>query len=250
VPKSSIITDEVWAAWCNDWNAVLAGVGAKGPPAFVSDLVIAPTMSGADVVGLLPSSKFPDVLLDVAVTRTSGVGFHWRLFELNRNEHGRRLEAPMFKQDTPQWGGCHAAESAYALWNIRGLPALHAEYPAWVNMFRSWQSDESSTDYIRGYGDPWFNKFPFIQVGDGDMIGIETGEENNGQVVYLCHDEYCSLHGKVLGCDFADFITRWSRIGCVGPEGWMLQLFYEKDEFAAADSQVVQDWRGWLGMPT
>lgn len=81
------------------------------------------------------------------------------------------------------------------------------------------------------------------------MIGVDLADgARHGQVVYLCHDDACSVHGRVLGADFVDFITRWSRIGCVGPEGWHLELFFEDGEFAAADSSTVQAWRQWLGM--
>jgi hypothetical protein len=236
--------DGRWAAWHSDWTSVLDGVRRLEAPAHASDLIVQPPASPAELAEMGQSVvELPAALADVVATRSSRVGFHWRLFELNGDA---AIKAPMFGPRTPMWGGCHAANVPGALWDLAALPGLVQTHQAWLDeCFLAWLGEDPDDPYAA----PWPDKFPIIEVGDGDMIGVDLSDgAAQGQVVYLCHDDACGVHGRVLGTDFVDFITRWSRIGCVGPEGWYLDLFFEDGEFAAADSSVVRAWRSWLGM--
>ena len=81
------------------------------------------------------------------------------------------------------------------------------------------------------------------------MIAFDlTDGPQRGAVVYLCHDEGCDIHGKTLGIDFEDFITKWSRIGCVGPEGSWFELFSANDEIQP-NGELAVAWRAWLDDP-
>ena len=65
------------------------------------------------------------------------------------------------------------------------------------------------------------NTTAFMAVGNGDYLVIDT---RDGQVKYLSHDDPEAM-GVVLGSDFEAFMTRWSALGCIGPEIWQLQPF-------------------------
>ena len=116
------------------------------------------------------------------------------------------------------WGGCHAADVPGFLWNLNVLPELKQTHQEWLDgCFLDWLRDDPNDPSAR----PWLDKLPFVQVGDGDMIAIDLAEgAGHGQVVYLCHDDACRIHGQVLGADFEDFVTRWSRIGMRRPRGF------------------------------
>jgi hypothetical protein len=240
-----------WDAWMSDWAAVVAGVLEKGEPATASPPLIKPPMPGSDVADLNGLGiELPSAFADVCRSRSSRVAFHWRLFDLDGDA---QIDAPMFGTRTPKWGGCHAADSVDgdsrgSLWDVAQMAGLRETHNDWLdNCFLGWLAEDPEDVFAR----PWMNKLPFIEVGDGDMIAFDLAPESHGQVVYLCHDDACSvIHGKALGSDFVDFMTRWSRVGCVGPEGWFLELFWDETacEFAAADSPIVNEWRSWLGM--
>ena len=200
---------------------MLAGVRRLEAPAVATELIVRPPASSPELAELDRSGvELPGALVDVVATRSSRVGFHWRLFELDGDAE---IEAPMFGPNTPMWGGCHAADAPGALWDLATLPSLVQTHRRWLDAcFLAWLDEDPNDPYAA----PWPNKLPIIEVGDGDMIGLDlTVGPGRGQVVYLCHDDACSVHGRVLGADFVDIITRWSRIGCVGPEGCYLELF-------------------------
>ena len=238
------MNDEVWTTWQSDWSAVLRGIGRLGSPAFATELIVGKPASVEQAVqDVSVPTGLPESMADVVRNRAAHVSFHWRLVDL---EGDGDIEAPMFGSDTPLWGGCHTSPVPGALWDLAALPGLIETHQSWLDDCFQQFLDEDPND---PYGSPWANKLPFIEVADGDMIGIDLADgPARGQVVYLCHDDYCDLHGKALGTDFVDFITRWSRIGCVGPEGSFLELFFEDGEFAPATSATVQAWRSWLGM--
>ena len=69
-----------------------------------------------------------------------------------------------------------------------------------------------------------------------------------GPVVYLSHEGDEDLHGRRLGLDFAEFMTRWSNLGCPGPEMWALEPFYDRRERRLRDAgPAVDRWKEWVG---
>jgi len=92
---------------------------------------------------------------------------------------------------------------------------------------------------------PWHHAFAVIAVGNGDYLGVaqKTGQAN-GPVVYLSHDDAVE-HGAVLAGSFGDFLDRWTRLACVGPEG--LAPFLGRKGLEPDAARAVE-WRAWLGL--
>src|SRR5205814_1865130 len=91
-------------------------------------------------------------------------------------------------------------------WDLASLPALQATYRGWLEI------SVNPNDFWDG---PWQNKFPVLEVGNGDMLAIELGSASKQPVVYLSHEGDNLVHGYWLGTDFEDYIDRLSLLGCV-----------------------------------
>ena len=62
----------------------------------------------------------------------------------------------------------------------------------------------------------------------------------------LSHDG-SDFHGKRLGYNFIDFITRWSNVGCFGPEDWQFEPFHNGAEnVLELEGDKVNNWKKWL----
>lgn len=62
-------------------------------------------------------------------------------------------------------------------------------------------------------------------------------------VVYLSH-EGGEGHGRVLGHSMLDFIDRWTLLGCVGPEEWlMLPFLHREAPYLDPVGESAQQWR-------
>jgi hypothetical protein len=88
---------------------------------------------------------------------------------------------------------------------------------------------------------------PFIAVPNGDFIAFSKTIVNGcSEVIYLSHDDG-RLHGRRLAGTFVEFISRWSNIGCVGPEDWQLVPFYDFERGQISfDSPSVLKWKSLL----
>lgn len=92
----------------------------------------------------------------------------------------------------------------------------------------------------------WHNKLGFMEVGKGDYIAFDLLVPNDPPVVYLSHDDGQG-HGFILGHNFIDFMNRWTRIGCVGREGWQMFPFLEGPNTGIMpDSENAIKWRDYL----
>jgi hypothetical protein len=125
-------------------------------------------------------------------------------------------------------------------WDLGGLPELQARYLKWV------------TDCFRDAEDPydrvWHNKLAILEVGNGDMLGIDLAAPGAEPVVFLSHDD-SEQHGYWLGRDFEDYVDRLSRLGCVGAEDWQWAMFTEDDRSGlVAEGALADRWRGWFGL--
>lgn len=234
------VGEDVWQSWVRDWNWVLGAVSAKHCDHDVARLEISPPASDeiwervTKAIGITPPRSFESVVR----TRSARVAMHWALDGEDPLIGGVMM---------PTWGGRHRGDRT-GLWCLEDHPALKDTYDNWIRV--CWdQPMWDDNEYLRGYADAWYSKLPFIEVADGDLIAFDMSEgPHHGSVVYLCHDEYCEIHGKRLGDDFADFIAKWSRIGCVGPEGWEIEKFYADDQIQV-DGERAAAWRAWLGDP-
>lgn len=53
-------------------------------------------------------------------------------------------------------------------WDLASLPELLETYRGWLEIF------PNPNDFWDG---PWQNKFPVLEVGNGDMLAIDLGEQ-------------------------------------------------------------------------
>jgi hypothetical protein len=91
----------------------------------------------------------------------------------------------------------------------------------WLEECREWATDtwiaecEDACDY-------WTHAVPFLCIGNGDYIGIYTGDAvPAGTVVYLSHDDM----SFELAPSFEAFLTTWEQLCYLGPESWVLEPF-------------------------
>jgi hypothetical protein len=94
---------------------------------------------------------------------------------------------------------------------------------------------------------PWHGVFAVIAVGNGDYLAVDQKKaQADGPVVYLSHDG-AAEHGAILGSSFGDFLDRWTRLACVGPESWALKPFLKRTGLDPEGPNAVK-WRSWLGL--
>lgn len=124
-------------------------------------------------------------------------------------------------------------------WDLASLPKLVNTYGKWLEVF---------TDPADYYDGPWQNKFPVLEIGNGDMLGIDLTDDQQQPVVYLSHEGDDSLHGFWLGSNFSDYVDRLSLLGCVGSEDWQLLPFVSGPRsLLETDGANANDWRAWFG---
>jgi hypothetical protein len=218
--KPRPIDRERWRAL---WNAmretcVRLGGGAKPPkiekPATPREVAAIEKKLGRS----LPSS-----MKTVFTAFSKGVFLDWHLPE-------KSLPSPF---EGALWGTCH--------WGLKLLPQLEKDRREWVKTCFGDADDE--------YNSVWHTSLAFLAVANGDMVAIDLADSSDGPVVYLSHEQG-EGHGVVLGLNYADFIDRWSRIGCVGPEDWLLMRFVSSSgELLDPGAKAALKWRQLLHLP-
>ena len=92
------------------------------------------------------------------------------------------------------------------------------------------------------------DRLPFMEVGNGDLIAFDKREGGrNCPVVYLSHDNDEGFHDRRLGVNFVDFMTRWTNLGCPGPDyGGMLPFYSNRLKLLNSEGRLVKRWRRGL----
>lgn len=91
----------------------------------------------------------------------------------------------------------------------------------------------------------WHDKFAFHTVPNGDVLAIGDGD---GAVYYLSHDSG-EGHGVLLGPSIFEFLDRWSQLGFVGPEDWVLLPFLDESRTGLDPlGSAAREWRAVLGI--
>jgi hypothetical protein len=217
------MNDEIWEQWVSDWKAVLASMRRKGFEA--SDLEIGKPVSRHDLdrIAAAHSLELPADFMDVLTRYASRVSFRWHL-----QDHD--LPDP-FSQIFAGW--------SEFLWDVEALGRLKREYTRWIT--------DCFADPEDTYDRVWHGKTACLEVPNGDMIAFDTSAGLTAcPVIYLSHDDG-ELHGCRLGTDFVDFVTRWSSLGCPGPEDWQIEPFYDHANECIDDAgEAVARWKEWL----
>lgn len=125
------------------------------------------------------------------------------------------------------------------IWDFEVLEEVYKDYVGWIT--------DCWTDPSDDYGGVYYDKVPFISVPNGDLIAFSKTIVNGcSEVIYLSHDDG-RLHGQRLARTFVEFISRWSNIGCVGPEDWQIVPFYDFERrYISFDSPSVLKWKSLL----
>jgi hypothetical protein len=124
--------------------------------------------------------------------------------------------------------------SGHLCWSLDGLPDLMRAACEWVeNVF-----PDPSDPYDR----VWHHKLPFMEVGNGDYLALDLGQDVHGRVVYLSHDDG-EGHGRAMAASFEDLLIRWIPLACPGAEDWQwLPFCAGPDEGIDASSAVAGEW--------
>lgn len=143
-------------------------------------------------------------------------------------------------QDSGRPGWYHQIWAGECRWDLYELVKLQAIYKGWLA--------DCWTDPDDWYGGVWYNKFPFLEVGNGDLVAIEMGVPDCEAVVFLSHDDG-EGHGYWLGADFEDYVDRLSRLGCPGAEddGWIVFTAGSRS-LLLPDGDNARQWRDWFGL--
>lgn len=215
--------EPAWTAWRPRWEAALAAARRHGldPDAYHSpSLDVERPATEPEVAALEQElgAQLPSSLRSVLTRFSAHVRFTWTL------SHDSR--------DLPNWGFCE--------WNLADLVRLRQEWQKWIAVVFPDRSD--SYDVV------WHDKFPIMEVPNGDMIGIDLATPDRETVIYLSHEDG-KAHGFVLGADFVDFIDRWSKLGCPGPEEWeWLRFCGSPTSGLEPDGDAGRAWRKWFGL--
>jgi SMI1 / KNR4 family (SUKH-1) len=124
-------------------------------------------------------------------------------------------------------------------WSLSRLVELEQSRKDWVEI--CFPNVEDEYDLV------WHNKLAFLPVSNGDLLALDLSLPS-APVIYLSHDDGLG-HGYKLGADFADFIDRWTRLGCPGAEDWQM-IPFAKSPASLIDPDCENGllWRSLFGL--
>jgi len=220
------MNDKTWNNWTADWNWILTV--AKNRKWDIEPIEVKPTIQIFQIESLQNDLDitYPADFKEILITYSSGVKFGWQI----SNEETKGEFKPIFCG----CGGVSGYRTKSNLWDFDLLAELYKTYQSWLTDCYNDPTDE--------YGKHYYDKVPFIEVPNGDLIVFNSME----QVIYLSHDDG-PLHGEKLADNFIEFISLWSNIGCAGTESEQIAVFYDKDKQKIMDNDPKIDrWKQWL----
>lgn len=210
-----------WKQWPSLWQAALKGCKARGGEAGGLIIVEPATEQEVQSVEAEVGMRLPESFRTVLLQFSSRVELAWDLPD--------DAEPPV---GGVFWGSC--------CWDLTALADIERDRRSWVA--------ECFPDADDPYARVWHDKLAFLDIANGDKIAFDLAPGSNDAVVYLSHDDG-EGHGYLLGHDFVDFVTRWSLLGCPGPENWTIMPFLPSPTSGLDPySEDAQQWRQWLGM--
>jgi hypothetical protein len=209
------------SVWHRRWTTTVRACERLGGS---GDVAIGGTLRGHELdaiereLGVTIPMSLATLFTDIA----ANVELSWQLPDAS-------TRPPAFKDLA--WGAC--------AWDARRLPELERVRRGWLEVF-----SDPHDDYAR----VWMDKLAILDVPNGDLIAVDISRPDVAPVVYLSHDDG-EGHGRVLGHSVLDFIERWSLLGCVGPEAWLMVPFLRPDvPYLDPVGDRAQRWRTWFGL--
>ncbi|MBP89732.1 MAG: SMI1/KNR4 family protein [Planctomycetaceae bacterium] len=217
------MTKQDWQRWQFHWNNALAACKSHGGSA--EPLATGPPATSKEIEAIEKEvgSKLPKSLRLIITSYSGEVQVSWQLpDEAQRPETFREIFS----------GGIS--------WSLKRIKEAENERRGWQKNVFADPKDE--------YDAVWHNKLGFMQVPNGDVIAFDLKGGDDPPVVYLSHEDG-ECHGYRLGDNFIDFVDRWTRIGCPGPEDWQMSPFLASPQSGfGTDSTNASEWRKWFGM--
>jgi hypothetical protein len=223
VPEHELVAGgELGATWQQRWRSAVRACERHGGTGSVR---VGRTLERAELAAIEEELgvALPDSLADLFTRVAADVDVSWML--------PVDCEGPAQLRELA-WGRC--------AWDARRLPELERIRRGWIEAMFSNRDDE--------YDRVWSDKLAIIDVPNGDLIAVDNSRPDRTPVVYLSHDGGES-HGRVLGYSILDFIDRWTLIGCVGPEDWLMTPFLHPDRpYLDSAGDIASSWRDWFGL--
>ena len=192
---------------------------------------IAPRAPEKDVLSVEAEidRRLPDILRDFFLNCSAKIDFDWALDE------------EKFARELPE----DLEEVTFGAFTFE----LSGVEPDWVN-WTGWQdSIEHPEHYVGGPSRYRFDQlYPLISIINGDVIVVVTSGDDHGRIVYLDH-EGGEMNQAILADDFESFLDTWLTLCCPGPEGWLLEPFYDSDrQRLSATCDNAANWRSLIGV--
>jgi len=208
----------LWNKWQSDWSWIMSVAESRNWD--YSELVIQEPVSLEEIKALEENLniELPSDFKHVLCEYSSGVDFNWHM-------DGDEIES---------FEAIFCGGSDGILWDFSQLERMYKNYKDWIKVCFPDPNNE--------YDKIWYDKIPFLEVGNGDIIAFDAMEAGY-PVVFLSHDG-SDFHGSRLAGNFIEFITNWSNIGCVGTEDWILEIFYDSDSKKLMnESTIIDEWK-------
>ena len=226
------VTKRVWDTWVKNWQWVTDALAAKG--ARVRRPKIAPPVGDPERLSdRLQGIWVPPDFADVLARYSAKVTLSWHLYTDDSGLPEEDLPPPAYEEV--------AFSETAALWDAGRVARMKADMDRWVA--------SAFPDVSDPWQRSWHHKVPFLEVSNGDLLAFDlSGGTARCPVVYLSHEGDTDVHGRRLGLDFTDFMTRWSNLGCPGPDIYMLGPLYDQRRGLLRDSgPAVDRWKAWVG---
>ncbi len=220
------MNNDIWNKWITDWNWILKIAQNQGWE--VEQLEIKPKINTSEIAILEKKYgiSYPIEFKKILINYSSGVKFGWQT--ANEEIEGE------FDEIFSGCGGVSEYKENSYLWDFGLLSDIYLNYQGWLK--------DCYNDPTDNYGKHYYDKIPFIEVPNSDLIVFNS----LGQVIYLSHDDG-PLHGEKLADSFIEFITLWSKLGCVGTESEQFSVFYDRENMKLMDnSPKIDRWRDSL----
>jgi hypothetical protein len=213
----------IWDHWPERWQAARQACERLGGDPLTMDVQGPATEAEVAAVQQELGIALPVSLRQVLTGFSRAVDFSWFLPE------GTRFPEPF-----------HEIFSGECSWDLGSLVELERTRRRWIEGV--FPDPEDRYDRV------WLRKLAFLEVANGDLLALDLAEPE-APVVYLSHDDG-NGHGYRLGRDFADFIERWTTLGCPGAEDWqMLPFLPTPDGGLDISGENAAAWRALLGLP-